>query len=66
MLEASDDAPTRSFHGPRVVEATKCPKCWGAVIMGFGLMGGGFGPYVYCMTSYCTWMMKEQMPEDEE
>jgi hypothetical protein len=49
-----------------VVEATKCPKCWGAVIMGFGLMGGGFGPYVYCMTSYCTWMMKEQMPEDEE
>lgn len=26
----------------------KCPKCLGPLEMGFGLAGGGYGPYTYC------------------
>lgn len=27
-----------------------CPKCGEQLIMGFGLAGGGFGPYTMCPT----------------
>lgn len=32
------------------VQPTVCPKCTGSNFdMGFGLAGGGFGPYTYCV-----------------
>lgn len=29
-------------------EPDKCPKCGVWLEMGFGLAGGGYGPYTYC------------------
>lgn len=31
----------------------KCPHCFTPLEMGYGLAGGGFGPYVYCPASNC-------------
>ena len=33
--------------GPKS-EGQPCPKCGEQLIMGFGLAGGGFGPYTVC------------------
>lgn len=30
------------------VEGVPCPKCGEQLIMGFGLAGGGYGPYTCC------------------
>lgn len=44
--------------------AKKCPKCGGNTFAGFGLMGGGMGPYVACdgigEAKACDWFYKEQ------
>ncbi len=26
-----------------------CPECGGSLEVGFGLAGGGYGPYTYCL-----------------
>lgn len=46
----------------------RCPKCGSGTIAGFGLMGGGVGPYVICdgerddatVGMECGWFYKEQ------
>jgi hypothetical protein len=46
----------------------KCPKCGSGTMMGFGLMGGGYGPYVMCdgeLSQTCDWMHKEQSKDNE-
>lgn len=44
----------------------KCPECGGQLEFGFGLAGGGYGPYVFCSGSdgdgagACEFFLKEQ------
>ncbi len=38
----------------------KCPKCGEPTLPGFGLMGGGYGPYVVCETDNCDFFAKRQ------
>lgn len=40
----------------------KCPECGGPLSFGYGLMGGGIGPYVLCVDDDCDWM--EKRPEE--
>lgn len=41
-----------------------CPKCGGPTDEGYGLAGGGFGSYVFCIKPECDYFKKEQ-EEDE-
>ena len=38
-----------------------CPKCRCRTEMGFGLAGGGYGVYVYCLK--CDYFAKHQVEE---
>lgn len=41
-----------------------CPKCHNETIEhGYGLCGGGIGPYSYCTTEGCNYFNKVQDPE---
>jgi hypothetical protein len=44
----------------------KCPRCGSWITPGFGLMGGGFGPYWFCNNDDCDWFRKECLPEDQD
>jgi hypothetical protein len=33
---------------PEYDQDAPCPHCGGKTVTGFGLGGGGFGPYTYC------------------
>jgi len=49
--------------------AEKCPECGGPTLRGFGLMGGGYGPYVFCASevdAQCDWMFKRQEKVGDE
>lgn len=35
-------------------EDEKCPHCGGKTEVGFGLAGGGYGPYTYCERCQCV------------
>lgn len=38
----------------------QCPKCGGPVVQGYGLAGGGIGPYRYCESDTdCDFFEKE-------
>jgi hypothetical protein len=44
----------------------KCPKCGGPVYVGFGLAGGGYGPYQLCLNEDdCDYFHKEQEEVEE-
>ena len=43
----------------------ECPKCGARTEMGYGLMGGGMGVYVFCETDGCDFFAKRQDPEGE-
>ena len=43
---------------PDGLNQEKCPKCGDETIAGFGLLGGGYGPYVCCNS--CDWFYKRQ------
>jgi len=45
-------------------ERTECPECGGEITPGYGLAGGGMGPYQLCLD--CGWIEKEQEPVKEE
>ena len=44
----------------------KCPKCGEETANGFGLMGGGYGSYVFCLGDHCGWFYKEQSKDGAE
>lgn len=44
------------------IKPDKCPKCGACLIYGYGLMGGGVGPYVLCDGDACDYF--EKQPED--
>jgi hypothetical protein len=47
------------------VLSTVCPKCGSPTEYGFGLAGGGYGPYVYCSSENCDFFEKTFMADDE-
>lgn len=47
---------------PRVYNP--CPKCGCELEIGFGLAGGGFGPYEYCSNERCDHFIKWQEGDD--
>jgi hypothetical protein len=40
-----------------------CEKCGKEMEVGYGLAGGGIGPYFYCTTEGCDGFKKFQDPE---
>lgn len=40
-----------------------CPKCGAELLNGFGLAGGGYGPYVMCSADGCDYFDKTQVRE---
>jgi len=45
---------------PPKFDGVRCPKCQQPVVMGYGLMGGGIGPYWVCDTDGCDFFYKKQ------
>lgn len=43
-----------------------CPKCGAPTLDGFGLAGGGYGPYTYCENDGCDYFDKTDMGPDNE
>jgi hypothetical protein len=43
-----------------------CPKCGSKTEMGYGLAGGGIGPYVFCTREGCDHFEKFQDPETDD
>ena len=43
-----------------------CNKCGKEMQVGYGLTGGGIGPYFYCETEGCDGFVKFQDPEMDE
>lgn len=52
-----------SDEAPPVELPTVCPKCGSQTIFGFGLAGGGMGPYVMCEGD-CDFFQKRDTSED--
>jgi hypothetical protein len=42
-----------------------CPECGDKVIDGFGLMGGGYGPYWTCDNPKCSYLYKVNLPVEQ-
>jgi hypothetical protein len=47
-------------------EPETCPKCGGEVQGGFGLAGGGYGAYKFCVEDACDWFEKTPMTAEAE
>jgi hypothetical protein len=43
-----------------------CPKCGAQLEQGYGLAGGGIGPYEYCSSEQCDYFLKFPDPEMDE
>ena len=43
-----------------------CPLCGGELQYGFGLAGGGYGPYTYCDNEGCSYFDKVQEPDEQD
>jgi hypothetical protein len=43
----------------------KCPHHNVESVMGFGLAGGGYGPYVFCPIDGCDYFAKLYLEDDE-
>lgn len=43
-----------------------CPKCGNELELGYGLAGGGIGPYEFCRNPACGYFAKHQDPEMED
>jgi len=54
MVEANAHCPDCDT----VHDIEKCPRCGAWIELGYGLMGGGFGPYKFCQNEACDWMWK--------
>lgn len=52
-------------QGPPEAESLPevCPKCGTETIFGFGMAGGGYGPYVACDSDTCDFFAKRQSQE---
>ena len=57
MVDYKDPLPEVAAEKRKPVD-NKCPNCSAELVEGFGLMGGGFGPYWAC--DACPYFYKEQ------
>jgi hypothetical protein len=48
----------------KFVNADVCPTCGSKLEHGFGLAGGGFGPYTWC--GDCDFFAKRRLPDGDE
>ena len=44
----------------KVHDIEACPKCGSDIVLGFGLMFGGFGRYKFCESADCDWRWKKE------
>jgi len=44
----------------QVHDIEACPKCGFDIVLGFGLMFGGYGEYKFCEGDDCDWYWKRQ------
>lgn len=53
--EIHDDDVSLFGTGGKVhlVDSSRCQNCGTALECGYGLAGGGIGPYMYCPNEYC-------------
>jgi hypothetical protein len=58
MQQLAGGKAIKKVHNP-------CPKCGSELEMGYGLAGGGIGPYEYCSNEKCNHLVKYQDPEME-
>lgn len=59
------DANHRCEDCGEIHDREKCPRCGSWIGHGFGLAGGGYGLYKYCLNEACDWMWKECLNVDE-
>lgn len=45
-------------------DGVRCPECGDELLPGFGLLGGGYGPYVVC--SVCPFVRKHDLGPEAE
>ena len=73
MIHIDHAAQQGGFERPvDGMDAKHCPRCGSTTISGFGLMGGGYGPYVVCSNDNeeatnirCGWFYKEQTEPEQ-
>lgn len=58
FVEHQDPHPAVEAEKRQPVNGNKCPDCGSELEAGFGLMGGGYGPYWGC--DVCPYFYKEQ------
>ena len=46
----------------KVHDIEACPKCGSDIVLGFGLMFGGYGEYKFC--EVCDWWWKRYEPQE--
>jgi hypothetical protein len=61
MLDMAQPHPEVAAEKRQPVD-NKCPNCGAELAQGFGLMGGGYGPYWGCEADNCNYFYKEQIP----
>lgn len=42
------------------IKTDTCPQCGDEVAGGYGLAGGGMGPYVFCLNDDCDYFVKQE------
>lgn len=47
-------------------EGARCPECGDGLLPGFGMLGGGYGPYVVCNASECGFLRKHDLGPEAE
>jgi hypothetical protein len=57
----TDSAPEPKISTAPLLDT--CPKCGAETEKGFGLAGGGYGVYAYCVTEGCDYFAKMQIDE---
>jgi hypothetical protein len=48
------------------IDRDGCPLCGSEVVGGYGLAGGGYGPYLWCSRIGCRFFVKRHRAVDEE
>lgn len=59
-MNAANEKQEQEQAKPAEQWPEKCPDCGGPLELGYGAMGGGMGPYVFCLADNCQWWLKRQ------
>jgi len=65
IVDLSTTEPGVAATAEELSELTKdgmrCPKCGDELIAGFGLLGGGYGPWIVCNNPGCGFTKKHDL-----